>query len=596
MINSVYPQQSQFYPSAVVSQPVRPQQNVYPAQDIDLSAPPMPNRSKRLTLGNWLFHPLESYQLSRKLGVNPQSEESFGIRLAMYQALKKNLTRKERRYLFQQLMRGRLTDTRADDNRSTLAHLYSIVTTPRGSGFHANVVLGETLRVMTEPKTITQKFGDLSAQSLQNLMNYYNSGLGPKMSEPLDVNALRVVSSATCVASSLMYYMADKNPSEFTRHIAGLTGPRQAFYEKVSASELSPDNPALAGQKLNEYGVPATAVPGTNGAQYWVKVDLPYSGAIRAIDQQNTHEPGSRGVVEAAYQGALTHLVVRSYDPGLDMRVNPDGSLDPSKGLEEDRKTLMESIIKDNGGVMSVTYQFTAAGQDDSPYLIGYYRNFDQTTRDIMQALDMGEYVIIGITDTDPAGTAGRINMGHELTVVGYERDKRTGEILFKIADSDDDNPKLVKRRASEIVPKIHHAGFPVKLAQQIWSQINANTNNQYLVPGTDDAMRYQLIATVPPSQQGAFLEDYFRRVQADEAAQAPEQQPGATYPQQANPAPFQLPPSYPISYSTYPGSYSYAQSYFRPVQPVPFYSYPYVPGGYPGYAYGNYRRAAPPL
>ncbi len=473
-MTSIYPTQMPYNPAPVSNQTYRPRQGVFYALDMNLSAPPSPERSAKLRLRDWAFHPIETYYLMQQLKISPQKNESFGMRLAMYRVLKQTLSTKGRKNLYQQLIQGRLTDVKADDNRSTLSHLYAIVTTPRAEGLEAKLVLEDILRLMSAPQTITQRFGKLQPQFLQGLMNYYNSGSGPKISQPIDINSLRVSSSATCVASSLMYYMVSKNPSEFARHIAELTSPRLAFQEKAWLNEISPEDPSQAAQKLAEYGIPAVAVPGTNGAQYWVKVDLPYSGLFRAMNHEGSHEIGTRGVVEAAYQSALTHLVVRSYDPGLDMRVNPDGTLDPSKGLEEDRKTLMESIIKDNGGVMSVTYQFTAAGSDDEPYLMGYYRNFDQTTRDVMQAIDNGEQVIIGITDTDRLGTPGRINMGHELTVTGYEQDKKTGEIMFTIADSDDDDPNLVKRPASEIVPQIHHAGFPVKPAQRIWNEINS--------------------------------------------------------------------------------------------------------------------------
>jgi hypothetical protein len=598
MVSSVYGTQAILNSAPVANHTYRPRQGLFYALDQDLLTPPKPAREDRVRLLDWLAHPLQSWQFSRKLGINASRQETFGTRIAMYKALRKNLSRRGRSHLYQQLVQGRLTDTRTDDKRSTLSHLYSIMTTPRAQGINSKLILEETLRLMSEPQTITQKFGTLKQQSLQQMMNFYNSGYGPQLAQPVDMNTLRVTTSATCVASSVMYYMANRNPGEFARHISELTSPRQAFFEKAWLNEISPEDPSQAAQKLNDYGIPAAAVPGTNGALYWVKVELPYSGMVRALNQQDRRDKGSRSVVEAVYQAALTHLVVRSYDPGLDMRVNPDGTLDPAKGLEEDRKTLMESIIKDNGGVMSVTYQFTAASRDNQPYLMGYYRNFEQTTRDLMQAIDMGEDVIIGITDTDTTGsTAGRINMGHEITVTGYERDKKTGEIYFIVADSDDDKPKLVKRAASEVVPKIHHAGFPVKLAQKIWGEINGRLDNQYLVPGPEDGTKYKLVATVPPSRQPAFLEEYQRMIMEEEARQqqATGQPSQAQYQvQQPQPQPLPIQPqprqyqSQPnMAYATYPGSYyaNYGQYY----QQVPTPPAAYYPGSY--YSnYGNYN------
>jgi hypothetical protein len=586
MVTPISPIQTAYNPIPVANQTTKPRQGVFYAFDLELANAPTPTRPGRIGLFDWMLHPLESYQLYTKLGRNPQSRESFGTRLAMYRDIQKSLSRKGNGFLYQQLKQGRLTDTKADDNRSTVAHLYNMATTARHTGFDNAIILEDTLRLLSQPQTITQKFGTLKPESLQGLQRFYSSGLGPKISQPIDMNTLKVTSSATCVASSLMYYMAHRNPSEFVRHIAELTSPRLAFQEKAWLNEISPEDPSQAARKLQEYGIPATAVPGTNGAQYWIKADLPYSGVIRALNQQGKHEVGARGVVESAYQAALTHLVVRSYDPGLDMRVNPDGTLDPSKGLEEDRKTLMESIIKDNGGIMSVTYQFTASNRENEPYLMGYYRNFESTTKDLMKAVDSGEDVIIGITDTDGYGTTGRINMGHELTVTKYRKDKKTGEIIFTVADSDDNVSKLVERRASEIVPRIHHAGFPVKQAQTIWSEINARGNNRYLIPDQTDSQRYKLVNTVPANQQEKFLAEY-QKILSEQDTQVAQQQPAQPQVQQPQPQVAQSVPQARPNYY-YPGSY-YPGYYPQPVAPV---AYPtYNAAAY----YGNYGYAPMP-
>ncbi len=530
-----------------------PQSYIFSAFDRDMVEQTAPVPPQKLRPWNWLRHPLQTSQLVKALRNNPLPGETFGTRLAMYNALKAALSPQGQRHLEMQLKKGRLTDTRSDNRRSTLSHLFNMATTARAPGLSGKAVVEETLRILSEPQTITQRFGTLNQQSLQNLLQYYRSGYGPQLLVPIDVNTLRVASSATCVASSVMYYMALRCPSEFTRHIAELTSPRLAFSERADINEISPDNPSQAVQTLNDYGIKASPIPGGNGNSVHVKVGLPYSGLVRAINQQNTREPGTQGVVESAYQAALTHLVSVSYDPGFDMRVNPDGTLDPNKGLEEERKTLMESIIKDNGGVMGVTYQFTAAGRDGEPYLMGYFRSFDKVTQDLIQALDMGEDVLIGIVDTDRAGTAGRLDMKHELTLTGYEKDKMTGEIMFTIADSDDDNPNYVKRTARELVPMIHHAGFPVRLAQKINREMN-QLNSQYMLPDSQDAAKYQLITTVPPRMQQAFLEDYQRMLQEQEYMDRMQSQQNG-YPGYPN-YPMTYPAQNTFSYYSYPGLY----------------------------------------
>ncbi len=584
MLNTVSSIQTPYNPlSAVPSTPKAVDAvTILPGQEFIPAAKPA--ASKSLSIVDWILHPFESLQLNKMLKVKLQPGETFGTRLAMYRTLQENLSATGKKHLYQQLKKGRLTDNKSDDGKTTLDHLYAIATNKKAAGLDAKVVLEETVRLINEPQTITQRFGTLTPQNLRALMDYYNSGAGPQISQPIDMETLRVTSSATCVASSVMYYMAYRSPSEFTRHIAELSSPRLAFVEKAAINEIAPEDPSLAAERLNEYGIPATPVPGTNNQQYWVTVNLPQSGLIRAVNQQRNKEPGARGVVEALYQGALTKLAAQSYDPGLDMRVNPDGTLDYDKGLEEERKTLMESIIKDNGGVMSVVYQFTAAGRDNEPYLMGYYRSFDQTLQDIISAIDIGEDVLVGIVTTDRfGGTTGRLDMKHELTITGYEKDPKTGEVYFITADSDDDNPKLVKRSAREMIPMIHHAGFPAKIAHKIWNDINTKlASNQYLIPDQTDAARYNLLRTVPTEKQQAFLDDYQRMIMEEEAAMnaqmAQEQQasyPGYayTYPQQAQ------------GYAQYPNVY-YSPYYS---QPSMAYYNNYANSGY----YSNYNTSA---
>ena len=600
-------------------------------------APPAPKKPRSIGLYHWMRHPFASFQMWRKLGDNAQAIEPYTTRVAMYKDMENQLSSTGRARLYRLLKAGVLTNTQADDRRSTLSHLYAIATQPRAKGISNMAVLEDVLRLMDDPAAITQRFGNLSRSSAKQMMAYYQSPYAPRINEPITPESLRVTSSATCVSSALMGTMVRHSPSEFVRHIAELTSPELAFYEKVDARDIAPTNPNEAGAILNEYGIPANAMPGSHNQQFWVKVDLPHSGVIRALNQQNYGGKGERGIVESMYQGALTHLVVRSYDPGLDKRINPDGSLDNSKGLEEDRKTLMEAIVKDNGGVMSVTYQFTVSDQQGDPYLVGYFRDFQRTTKDLLDALDMKEDIIIGITDTDRVGTSGRINMGHELLVVDdVYIDKQTGKpithipknelrqmankgqvkLAFKVMDSDDDISKAVLRDASEIVPKIHHAGYPTRLAHKIQRETTLAQNNQYLTPDAADQRQFKLITTVPQQKQQDFLQRYQTELMQQQAQQATTQvaqapaAPVQSQPVQPQviqqpvyiPYPVQQRPVYQPAYyqASYRPNYAtaaYARSYYYPASynPSSYYSNQYYTNptynaanyGY-GYGYGN--------
>jgi hypothetical protein len=191
--------------------------------------------------------------------------------------------------------------------------------------------------------------------------------------------------------------------------------------------------------------------------------------------------------------------------------------------------------------------------------------------------------------------------MGHELNVVGYTKDAKTGEVIFNIADSDDNNPNLVQRRASEIVPKIHHAGFPVKQAQKIWNDINSKLNNQYFLPDESDSKRFQLISTVPAKEQPAFLDEYQKILQEQEAQQpSADVAPQLTQPalaQQQSPLPHWQPQWQP---AFMPQMYNWQAGYAVPRQtysqqqtwqaPQPWGYTPYANTAYATY---NYQYAA---
>lgn len=165
--------------------------------------------------------------------------------------------------------------------------------------------------------------------------------------------------------------------------------------------------------------------------------------------------------------------------------------------------------------------------------------------------------------------------MKHEVTVVGYERDKKTGEIMFILADSDDDNPVLVKRSARELIPQIHHAGLPVKMAQKILAQMNAKPENQYLIPDQADAKRFHVIPTVPPNQHQAFIAEYEKIIQEENAKQVQQQPQPAPQQRVAQPAV----PMPSIAYYAYPGA-AYRPQPIMPVSayPIPAYQVYYWP------------------
>ncbi len=413
----------------------------------------------------------------------------------MFTQISKSLGPTSQQHLHTLLQQGVLTHQKADDGHSALYQLYGILTTPRAQGYDNRAILQETLQVLAKPYSISQRFAPTTPQAAQALLGAHRSSVlyGGTLSPAINPQDLHVENSATCVASSVMYYMADKEPADLARHINELTSPLNAFFEKARFDEISPDNPADALNILNSHQISySLSGPG----EVLVKVENPPTGVVRAITSQGN--PGSknyRNAIGAAYQSALTYLATHSYNPATDLR-DSDVPGETSKGLTEAEKTLMEAIVKDNGGFQSVTYQAVgskanpAPGEENNSYLFGYNRPFEKTIQDILQALQMNEPVIIGTTDTDETGA---IVAGHEITITGAYTDPKDNQLKFVVADSDDDVAGPVVKSARELIPTIHHAGLPVALARQINREIQANAG--YLVPDHRDQVNFKLLA-----------------------------------------------------------------------------------------------------
>jgi hypothetical protein len=442
------------------------------------------------------LHPLEFHKF-QQIGTLAAPHEGLYESLYMYDQVYKALNPFNRAQLKTLLSLGVLQNTKSEGAHSALFQLYAMLTTRRAQGYEAKALVNETVDILNRPYAITQKFAPLSEDAIQKILlarNYPESnraGVLPP-SKLLTRTDLNVEESGTCVASSVMYYMADREPAELARHLNELTSPLNAFFKRVRFDAISPENPSQALNMLQENKIPYQ-ISGPGEAT--IKVNLPPAGALRAKDGQ--HAPMDhryRNAIETAYQSAMTFLVCNGYDPAIDKE---DAGLDEEnrKGLTEQQKSLLESIVQGNGGVQSVTYQAVdnkmnpAPGEENNSYLFGYQRPFEQTTNDILQSLKMKEPVIVGTTDTDETGA---IVTGHEITITGAYNDASDHQLKFVVADSDDNKPDLVVKSARELIPTIHHAGLPTRLAQRINQEISSVPG--VLVPDMKDAANFKVL------------------------------------------------------------------------------------------------------
>ena len=140
----------------------------------------------------------------------------------------------------------------------------------------------------------------------------------------------------------------------------------------------------------------------------------------------------------------------QSYDSLTDKRAGKFNQND--KGLIEFEKTFTESVVEDKNKI-SVTYQTV----DENARLIGYETDFITMKKQITDALNLGENVIIGYTQVDNNNT---IINGHEITIIGVKHDK-DGKLIFVCNDTDDNVSKPIEYSEDYLLPKIHHAALP---------------------------------------------------------------------------------------------------------------------------------------
>jgi hypothetical protein len=531
------------------------------------------------------LHPFEFKQLQNASSSAPGPEGLYES-LYMYDQVNKALNPYNRGKLKALLKQGVLQNSRAEDGHSALYHIYAMLSTRRAQGYDAKELVNETVDILNRPYEITQKFAPLSEEATQKILmarNYPESNRAGVMppSRLLNRNDLLVEDSGTCVSSSVMYYMADREPAELARHLNELTSPLNAFFEKARLDEISPGNPAEAINILKENQIPFSfTAPG----EVAVKVNLPPAGVLRAIDSQYAPlDHRYRNAIETAYQSALTFLADHTYDSATDKMDMGPGE-EGQKGVTEEKKTLMQTITQENGGVQSVTYQAVdnkmnpLPGEENNSYLYGYNRPFEQTTNDIIQSLKMKEPVVVGTTDTDETGA---IVTGHEITITGAFNDPTDHQLKFNVADSDDGKPKLVVKTARELIPTIHHAGLPLHLAQRINQEIE--TTPGILVPDYKDSQNFKLLqqqigpmpsmvqdGSAPPPYQAAAPGTPLPPYQAITPATLPPYQPNGNAQIPGLPAPR---PATQASPAQLPGRNPFAVNPFaqssRPVQGI---------------------------
>lgn len=374
------------------------------------------------------------------------------------------------------LKSGKLLSSSSNDDSTTLKNLYDILKTPRCLGFDNVKILAQTVDALYNPTIITQNFGDIPNDIKGSILN--SSEVTPEVKA--NPSLMDVEGSGTCVAASVEFHMANKHPAEFARWISGLTSQNQEVEQKVRLDALS-ENVLDAVSFLNIF----EAKQKNFNFEYTTLSLKPDDGAYIRAQVQNEHwDKGERTILDALMQSTLMQLGSQeSYDSLSDIRGGKFSS--NPQGLVETEKTFIESIVENNEK-LSIRYQKV----DDNQNLVGWECDFDKIQKHIIDTLNIGEDVIIGYVLTNetsgktkeagyqntPDNAPNKIINGHEITIVGYKTDNK-GNVTFICNDTDDDEQKFVEYSADFLIPKIHHAAYPVSIVEDDLKLIEAQQN-----------------------------------------------------------------------------------------------------------------------
>lgn len=370
------------------------------------------------------------------------------------------------------LKNGKLLSRSQNDNSTTLDNLYSIATTERKWGLNSKNLISNTLDIITNPRTVTQTFGDIPNSEKPKIISFLNDDDEVKKNPSL----MNVSASGTCAAAAIEVSLADSYPAEFARWISKLSSKNEELLLNVKLNSLSKN-------KLDAVTILDLLEPkrvSFNFDKVGIKVDLDKNAQIRAQIQDKYWDFGERNVADVLIQSAIMQLGSQNtYNTLTDTRGGKFNS--NSQGLIEIEKTFVESLIK-NKEITSLVYQKI----DDNQNLIGYNCPFSLMQKHLISALDDGDDVIIGYVLTNHTsgrtssqyynpsvdGAPNKVINGHEITIVGYKTDNQ-GKVTFTCIDTDDDNNNFVEYSADWLLPKIHHAGYPAHLVEKDEKIIN---------------------------------------------------------------------------------------------------------------------------
>ena len=365
----------------------------------------------------------------------------------MYKNVLSNLPSAQRPQLETLLRKGILLDSKSNDNSTVLENLNKIIEEKRAIGLDKRVVLSELVNTISNPFVITQKFGNIPDKELQNILN--NPGkYVPKEGSAIQKydESIRNVHSAACVAASIEFDLASKQPAEFARIANGLTSEKISATKRLKMSDISP-RWTEATWFLKEFNSDYKRIG-------WDEVEInmqPDRNAIvRARIQMTDKDPNERSLIDVLMQSTFMQIgSQQTYNSLTDTRTGKFNT--DNTGLTDIEKSFAETVATGKNKC-SVTYQQL----DENGFITGYECGLENMKKHIIDSLNQGENVIVGYTQQDDTG---KVINGHEITIVKLEKDKN-GKEVFVCNDTDDESDLPVRYYVDDLIPSIHHAGL----------------------------------------------------------------------------------------------------------------------------------------
>ena len=372
-----------------------------------------------------------------------------------YNEISKELDMKYRKKLEFALKSGILLKNNSDNKTSVLDNLHKILKEERDKGLDGRTILLECLDIIHNPYVITQTCEDIPEEYKTPII-----GLVTNVSDNIDEIQkanfnLDNMHTGTCPTASIEFDLATKHTAEFFRMVEGLTSPKNETYKIIDMDALS-EKTLDAVWLLNKFKTPHKI---TNFDKAVVQLKPDEHAIIRARIQNNHRDKGERSIIDILMQSTMMQLGSQQTYNSLTDKRSPNAWTEEDSGLIDFEKTFVESVME-NKNTVSVIYQKV----DKNGKLEGYEKDFATIKKELLDTLAMGHNIIIGYTWPDPDND--NKLAGHEITIVDAKTNEK-GETIFICQDSDDDLEAPIEMHENFLLPSIHHAGLPEKIANR---------------------------------------------------------------------------------------------------------------------------------